>query len=43
MLFADDSIQADPPDSEPVFALTGPQPDCDDDYTQPDAPDSFGA
>jgi len=42
-LFPDYTGQADAPEGEPVFALTGPQAEPHDDQIQPDAPDSFGA
>jgi hypothetical protein len=42
-LFPDYACQSEASEGEPVFAFTGPQPDCDDDYRQPDAPDGFEA
>jgi hypothetical protein len=42
LLFADDAIQADPPDSEPVFAFGNSAAEADDDYIQPDATDDVG-
>lgn len=42
-LFPDYTCQSDPPDGEPVFALAGSQAEAVDNYSQPDAPDSFGA
>ncbi len=42
-LFPDYVCQSDPPEGEPVFALAGRQAEPADDYSQPDAPDSFGA
>ena len=42
MLFPDDGIQADPPDSEPVFVLADCSAESADDFIQPDAPDDAG-
>ncbi|MSU47002.1 MAG: hypothetical protein EXS42_07765 [Lacunisphaera sp.] len=42
-LFPDYACQSDPPEGERVFAITGRQAEPADDYSQPNAPDSFGA
>lgn len=42
LLFADDGIQADPPDGEPVFTLPDSTAEFNDDFIQPDAPDDAG-
>ena len=42
-LFPDYTCQSSPPDGEPVFAITARQAEPADDYSQPDAPGSFGA
>lgn len=42
LLFADDHIQADPPDGEPVFLLTDTPDNPADNFIQPDAPDDAG-
>lgn len=41
-LFPDYAGQAEAPDGEPVFVLSGSQAEPPNDYVQPDAPDSFG-